>query len=99
MLDKDRVAANTLNSGYIPVTRAALKTEAYQKYLTDPNRAIVHEQLQYLGGRSVNPADSTIWNEIQKIVEKVEVESNVNLEKILKEADEKVQNYLKGYKG
>ncbi len=99
MLDRDRVANNTLKSGYIPVTNAAMQTEAYQNYLSDPNRAVVNEQLKHLGGRGVNPADSIVWNELQGIVEKVEVDPAADIEKVLKESEKKVQEYLDGYKG
>ena len=98
MLEKERIANNTLKTGYIPVRQSAIETAAYKKYLEDPNRKIIHEQLVYLGGRSVHPADSAAWNEIQKILEKVEVDSNVNIDEALKEADKKIQKYIDEYK-
>lgn len=66
MLDKDRVANNTLKSGYIPVTNAAIATDTYKTYLEDPNRQVVDDQLQFLGGASVDPTDSLVWSEIGK---------------------------------
>ena len=47
----------------------------------------------------MNPADSIVWNELQGIVEKVEVDPAADIEKVLKESEKKVQEYLDGYKG
>lgn len=97
MLDAERLATNTLNSGYVPVTNAAIATETYKEYLTDPNRAVIHEQLQYLGGASVYPTDSLVWNNIQELIEVVEITENPDLDALLAEMETEVQTYLDDY--
>ena len=97
MLDAERLAQNTLNSGYVPVTNAATATDTYAEYLEDPNRAVVAQQIQYLGGASVFPTDSLIWNNIQELIEYVEVNENPDLDSLLAELEEEVQNYLNDY--
>lgn len=99
MLEKERVANGSLNSGYIPVTNASISTDIYKEYLADPNRAVVHSQMQYLGGASVNPADSLIWNEINDLVDAIEADPNVDIAKRLGEIDEKINKYLSQYAG
>ncbi|MGN0406607.1 MAG: ABC transporter substrate-binding protein [Bariatricus sp.] len=99
MLDNERVAKNCLNSGYIPVTNGATNTETYKKYLEDPNRQVVNEQLQYLGGAAVNPADSLVWSEVMSLVDSVEADPDVELDARLAEIDSKIGNYLNEYAG
>lgn len=99
MLDKERVANNTLNSGYIPVTNAAIATDTYKEYLTDPNREIVHNQLQYLGGAAVHPTDSLVWSEISSLLDSVEANSNVDISAELKKINGKITKYMEQYAG
>lgn len=97
MLEPERVAQSTLQYGYIPVTNAAIATDTYQEYLQDPNRQVVHDQLQYLGGRAVNPADSLVWSELLNILDTVEADGNADVAQELAKMDEKVQKYLDDY--
>ncbi len=99
MLDKERIANNTLNSGYIPVTNAAMETNTYQTYLEDENRKVVNDQLQYLGGAAVNPTDSLVWDELESLVDSIESNPNVDISARLDEIDKKIENYLKQYAG
>lgn len=99
MLEKERVAQGTLTSGYIPVTQASMATETYTEYLSDPNRATIDDQMNYLGGVAVNPADSLIWNEIFDLVDAIEADPNVNISQRLAEIDEKINKYLSQYAG
>ena len=99
LLDNQRIAENCLNSGYIPVTKGATNTETYKKYLEDPNRQIVDEQLQYLGGAAVNPADSLVWSEVMSLVDSVEADPSVDLDARLAEIDVKIEKYLEEYAG
>lgn len=99
MLDKERIANNTLDSGYIPVTNSAMETETYQTYLEDANRQVVDAQLQYLGGAAVNPTDSLVWTEISSLIDSVEANSDVDVAARLAEIDEKINNYLAQYAG
>lgn len=99
MLDKDRVANNTLVSGYIPVTNAAIATETYKTYLTDPNRQVVDEQLQFLGGASVDPADSLVWSEIGSLLDSVEANENIDITERLSQIDKKITQYMDQYAG
>lgn len=99
MLDKDRIANNTLNSGYIPVTNAAMATDTYQTYLEDENRKVVNDQLQYLGGAAVNPTDSLVWDELESLVDSIEADPKVDISARLDEIDRKIENYLNQYAG
>ncbi|MGI5959669.1 MAG: ABC transporter substrate-binding protein [Massiliimalia sp.] len=97
MLEPERVAQSTLDTGYIPVTNAAIETDTYKEYLKDPNRQIIHDQLQYLGGRPVNPADSLVWSEILGLIDTVEADPDADISEKLEEIDTKVQKYLDDY--
>ncbi len=97
LLDGERLAKNTLNSGYVPVTNAAIATDTYKEYLQDPNRAVVHSQLDYLGGAAVYPTDSLVWNKIQELIELVEITENPDLDSLLSEMETEVQRYLDDY--
>ena len=99
MLDPERVAKNTLNYGYIPVRSAAIETETYQEYLKDPNRQIIHNQLESLGGRGVNPADSLIWESVSQLIDAVEADPNTDIGDQLSKIQENVDKYLKEYAG
>lgn len=99
MLEPERVAANTLTSGYIPVRNAAIETDTYKEYLQDPNRAIIHEQLEKLGGRGVNPADSLIWEEVGRLIDAVEADPALDIEKELDSIQAAVGKYLNEYAG
>lgn len=97
MLEKGRIANSTLNSGYIPVTNAATATNTYKEYLSDPNRQVVDQQMQYLGGAAVNPADSLVWNEIRDIVDAIEADPNLDLTARLAQSDQKIDKYSADY--
>ena len=97
MLDPQRVAANTLNSGYIPVRNAAIDTDSYKEYLQDPNREIIHKQLDKLGGRGVNPTDSLIWGEISRLIDAVEADPQIDIEIELNNIQSSVEKYLNEY--
>lgn len=99
MLDKNRIANNTLTSGYIPVTKEAMATDTYKTYLEDPNRQVVDNQLQYLGGAAVDPTDSLVWDELESLVDSIEADPNVDIPARLDEIDKKITNYLKQYAG
>lgn len=99
LLDDERLAQNCLNFGYIPVTNGATNTETYKEYLQDPNRQVVDDQLQYLGGAAVNPADSLVWGEVMSLVDSVEADANVDLDARLAEIDTKIEKYLNEYAG
>lgn len=99
MLDKERIASNSLKSGYIPVRNAAIETETYKEYLKNPNRQVVHNQLEYLGGAGVNPADSLVWSEIESLIDSVEANPDVDIKKELKSIDEKINKYIDQYAG
>lgn len=99
MLDKDRVANNTLKSGYIPVTNAAIATDTYKKYLEDPNRQVVNDQLQFLGGASVDPADSLVWSEIGSLLDSIEADENTDITGRLNQIDKKITQYMEQYAG
>ncbi len=99
MLEPERVAQSTLNTGYIPVTNAAIATDTYKTYLEDPNRQVIHDQLQYLGGRAVNPADSLVWSEVLGLIDTVEADPDADITAELAKIDEKVQKYLDEYAG
>ena len=99
LLDDERLAQNCLNFGYIPVTNGATNTETYKEYLQDPNRQVVGDQLQYLGGAAVNPADSLVWGEVMSLVDSVEADANVDLDARLAEIDTKIEKYLNEYAG
>lgn len=99
MLDSQRIADGCLNSGYIAVTNAATETETYKKYLEDPNRQVVNDQLQYLGGAAVNPTDSLVWEEVMNLVDSVEADPDVDLDSRLQDINEKIEKYLNEYAG
>ena len=99
LLDDERLAQNCLIFGYIPVTNGATNTETYKEYLQDPNRQVVDDQLQYLGGAAVNPADSLVWGEVMSLVDSVEADANVDLDARLAEIDTKIEKYLNEYEG
>ena len=60
---------------------------------------MVNEQLPYLGGAAVNPADSLVWSEIMSLVDSVEAEPDVDLDGRLAEIDGKIEKYLNEYAG
>ena len=78
---------------------AAIETETYQEYLKDPNRQIIHNQLESLGGRGVNPADSLIWESVSQLIDAVEADPNTDIGDQLSKIQESVDKYLKEYAG
>lgn len=98
LLDAQQVANYSLKSGYIPVTNASVSTDTYKKYLEDPNRAIVNDQLKDLGGYGVNPADALEWDDLSKLLDKVEADPNTDISAGLKQIDTDITHYLKDYK-
>ena len=60
---------------------------------------MIHDQLQYLGGRAVNPADSLVWSEVLGLIDTVEADPDADITAELAKIDEKVQKYLDEYAG
>lgn len=97
-LEKERVAAISLSTGYIPIKKSSMELKSYQEAIVkDPNRKAAYDQLQYLKGQPINPADSLLWSGFDTILEKVESDPNCDIKAELIALQKDIDKYLGDY--
>jgi len=97
-LEKERVADISLSTGYIPIKKSSMELKSYQEAIgKDPNRKAAYDQLKFLKGQPVNPADSLLWSGFDTILEKVESDPNCNIKAELAALQKDVDKYLGDY--
>lgn len=95
----DMTAKNAMETGYIPVKKAAFELPKFKQHLTeDPNFKVAIDQTQYLRGEGIHPADALIWSGIVKAIETVHNDPKADPQEVMDELQSEVVDFMKTYK-
>jgi len=96
MISVEGMDAN-LTSGYMPFTKSHFASDLIQERLQDPMWKIVLDQVQYIKGQNVHPADSTIWSELMNLISAVEADPNMDIAAALADIQDEVDEFMMMY--
>ncbi|MCR8629823.1 ABC transporter substrate-binding protein [Paenibacillus radicis (ex Xue et al. 2023)] len=92
-------AKNSMETGYIPVKKAAFELPDFKQHLTkDPNFKVAIDQTQYLRGEGIHPADALIWSGVIKAIETVHNDPKADPQKVMDKLQTEIVEYMKTYK-
>lgn len=86
-----------LTKGYMPFTNSQFASELIQQRLEDPMWKIVLDQVQYIRGQNIHPADSTIWSEMMNLISAVEADPDMDIAAALKDIQAEVDEFMMLY--
>lgn len=97
MISPESFSGFSLEKGYVPVTKSAMKAEKVQQRVNDPFWAETFKQLDYLYGQPINPVDATIWKDVNDILSKIEADPKADVAKLVKGMQSDVDDFLLDY--
>lgn len=97
MISPEAMRESTLRQGYVPFTNAQFADEYIQGQMQDPRWALVLDQVQYIRGQHVHPADSTIWNEMSALLSEVEAYPDMDITAALEKMQAEIDEFMMMY--
>jgi len=86
-------------TGYVPVRKSALALPFLRTYLgQNPIAQVGIDQLKYLHGQPINPADAVIWNGLIQVLQTAETSATFDPKRALGDLQSQVDEYLKNYR-
>ena len=99
LTDADNTAAYSMRTGYVPVRRSALSRPGFVTFLNqNPIARVGIDQLKYLHGQPMNPADAVIWNGLVQVLEQAETSPTLDPRQALGDLQGQVAAYLRTYR-
>ncbi|WP_158251073.1 ABC transporter substrate-binding protein [Cryobacterium sp. Y11] len=99
LTNTENSAAGSISSGYIAIRSSSLELPKFQKHLEDnPEFKVTIDQLEYLRGQAVSPADSLIWKGIIDAFESIETDPAADPAELLGALQSEVSDYLAEYR-
>jgi ABC-type glycerol-3-phosphate transport system substrate-binding protein len=94
----ENTAAYSMRTGYVPVRRSALRRPEFAAFLRhNPIARVGIDQLRYLHGQPMNPADAVIWNGLVRVLEQAETTPALDAKQTLADLQAQVNEYLANY--
>lgn len=97
MTSSDAIAGFTMNKGYVPIKYSFMESDLIQERMQDPIWQNVVNQVQYLKGQAVTPADATIWNETMSVMELIEADANTDVAAEVARIQQEVDDFIFEY--
>ena len=97
LISPEAMAKSSLTRGYMPFTKAQFASELIQQRLEDPIWKTVLDQVEYIQGQNIHPADSTIWNELMALLSEVEANPDMDIAAALKDLQAEVDEFMMLY--
>jgi maltose-binding protein MalE len=88
----------------VPLTAGAIRKSAvaqpfFRDYLAhNPIAQVGIDQLKYLHGQPINPADAVIWNGLVQVLQQAETSATMDPKRALADLQSQVDEYLKNYR-
>lgn len=99
LTDAENTAVYAMRTGYVPVRRSALARPDFTAFLNqNPIARVGIDQLRYLHGQPMNPADAVIWNGLVRVLEQAETSSTFDPQAALGDLQAQVDEYLVNYR-
>lgn len=97
MISPESIVDTNLADGYMPFTKAQFASDLILERIKDDNWGRVLDQVQYIHGQHVHPADSTIWNTLNKLLSDLEANPDMDLDAALKTFQDEVDEFMMMY--
>ena len=97
LISPECTVGTTLADGYVPFTHSQFASDLIQERLKDPLWSRVLDQVQYIHGQGIHPADSTIWNTMNKLVSEIEANPDMDIAAALDGFQAEVDEFMMMY--
>lgn len=97
MISAEAISQSTLERGYMPFTHSQFASELIQTRLEDPIWKVVLDQVDYIQGQNIHPADSTIWNETMALLSEIEADPEMDIGAALEAVQAEVDEFMMMY--
>ena len=97
MISPEAISQSTLERGYMPFTHAQFDSELIQSRMEDPIWKVVLDQVEYIKGQNIHPADSTIWNELTALLSELEANPDMDINAALDAIQAEVDEFMMLY--
>ncbi len=97
LISPEAISQSTLTKGYIPFSYSQFESEVIQESLEDPIWKIVLDQINYIHGQNIHPADSTIWNETMDLVSEIEANPDMDIPAALEKMQAEIDEFMMLY--
>ena len=81
----------------MPFTHAQFDSELIQSRMEDPIWKVVLDQVEYIKGQNIHPADSTIWNELTALLSELEANPDMDINAALDAIQAEVDEFMMLY--
>jgi len=99
LTNAQNTALYSMRTGYVPIRKSALALPFFSSYLAhNPIAQVCIEQLKYLHGQPINPADAVIWNGLIQVLQQAETSATMDPKRALGDLQSQVDEYLKNYR-
>ena len=99
LTNTENSAVGSIASGYIAIRSSSLELPEFQQHLVDnPEFKVTIDQLEYLRGQGISPADSLIWKGIIDAFESIETDPEADAAELLGALQIEVSEYLADYR-
>lgn len=97
MISPDSISQSTLEAGYMPFTKSQFASELIQTRMKDPIWKVVLNQVAYIQGQNIHPADSTIWSETVNLLSALETDPGMDLDTALEKMQSEIDEFIMMY--
>lgn len=97
LISPEAISQSTLTRGYIPFTYSQFESEIIQERLEDPIWKIVLDQVNYIHGQNIHPADSTLWNETMSLLSEIEADPDLDIPAALEKMQAEIDEFMMLY--
>jgi len=89
------IARFSKGTGYITFRRSSAALPEMQTFFADnPREHVASQQIEYARTNPPSRADGAVWDGLEKLIERVEADSNANIPALLKELNARVNREL-----
>ena len=97
LISPEGISQSSLEKGYMPFTNSQFASELIQSRMEDPIWKTVLDQVQYIQGQNIHPADSTIWNETMALLSEIEADPDMDIGAALEEMQAEIDEFMMLY--
>ncbi len=97
MISPEAISESTLYRGYMPFTNAQFASPLIQERMEDPIWKVVLDQVQYIKGQNIHPADSTVWNELMALLSEIEANPDMDIDAALVDMQAEIDEFMMMY--
>lgn len=97
LISPEGISQSSLERGYMPFTHAQFDSELIKTRMEDPIWKVVLDQVDYIKGQNIHPADSTIWNETMALLSEIEADPDMDIGAALDAMQAEVDEFMMLY--